>query len=293
MNSSEFPYAIARYSCPTEGEHNALVPWWSITKTVLAVAALHLAEKGSFNLDDRYEDWPFTVRQLLQHTSGLGNYGGPIYQQAVANGEAVWSIDELLERRNARNLLFAPGEDWAYSNIGYLFIRQIIEHATGSDIDEALDSLIFIPMQMKSARIAKTPRDMADTLWGNSTNYDPRWVYHGLVIGSPRDAVEFLIRLLEDEFLSEQTLPAMQNKYVLGDVVPNRPWEKIGYGLGVMIGRMKDAGRVIGHSGVGHDTVSALYAFLDLPDRPIVSVFAQGTDEGVVEYEAVRLARSK
>jgi len=53
---------------------------------------------------------------------------------------------------------------------------------------------------------------------------------------------------------------------------------------------MNRAGRVIGHSGVGHDTVSALYAFLDLPGRPVVAVFAQGTDEGVTEHEAVRLA---
>lgn len=57
-----------------------------------------------------------------------------------------------------------------------------------------------------------------------------------------------------------------------------------------MMGDLHGVGRVVGHSGVGHDSVSALYAFLDLPGRPVVSAFAPGTDEGIVEHEAVRLA---
>ncbi len=57
-----------------------------------------------------------------------------------------------------------------------------------------------------------------------------------------------------------------------------------------MLGTMSGVGRVVGHSGAGHDTVSALYAFLDLPGRPVVAAFAQGTNEGIAEDEAVRLA---
>ena len=290
MNSSQIPSAIVRQSRSIQGEHSALVPWWSVTKSVLAVAVLRLAELGSLNLDDRFEDWPFTIRQLLQHTSGLTTYGGPIYQQAVANGDSVWAVDDLLERRNARRLLFAPGEGWAYSNIGYLFIRQLIERVTGSDLNLALNQLMFAPMQINSTRIAKTPNDMAQTLWGNPTNYDPGWVYHGLLIGPPTDAVEFLARLLAGNFLATPSLSAMLEKRALGGELPNRPWKETGYGLGLMIGAMKDVGCAIGHSGVEHDTVSALYAFPDLPGRPVVAAFAQGTHEGITEYEALRLA---
>src|SRR5215831_17688894 len=49
-------------------------------------------------------------------------------------------------------------------------------------------------------------------------------------------------------------------------------------------------GRAIGHSGVGHDTVSSVYAFPDLPGRPIAAAFACGTDEGISKREVVRRA---
>lgn len=282
--------AVQRAAHAIQGERSALAPWWSITKSVLSAAALKLAELGAVRLDDRFDDWPFTIRQLLQHTSGLTTHGGPAYKRAVAAGEPVWPIDELLARRNARHLLFEAGEGWAYSNIGYLFIRQLIERLTASDIDTALKQLIFAPLKITSARVALNPLDLMRTHWGNQTNYDPRWVYHGLLIGTPTDAVTFLARLWAGDVVSAGSLLAMQEVRVLGGALPGRPWSTTGYGLGLMIGTMEGVGRVAGHSGVGHDTVSALYAFLDLPGRPIVAAFAQGADEGVAEHEAVRLA---
>jgi len=290
MISSHLPFAIIRNSGEVQGEHRVLVPWWSITKTVLAACVLKLTDLGALRLDDYFENWPFTLRQLLQHTSGLTNYGGPAYQQAVATGDAVWSVDALLVRRNARRLLFPAGEGWAYSNIGYLFVRQLIERTTGMDLDTAVQQLIFVPLRITSTRIAMTACDMEKTHWGNPTSYDPRWVFHGLLIGPPTDAAVFLEGLVAGKVVSAASLAAMQDERILGGPLPGRPWTQTSYGLGLMIGNMNRAGRVIGHSGVGHDTVSALYAFLDLPGRPVVAAFAHGTDEGVTEHEAVRLA---
>jgi CubicO group peptidase (beta-lactamase class C family) len=199
-------------------------------------------------------------------------------------------VDELLTQRNARQLIFSPGEDWEYSNIGYLFVRQLIERTTGEDIDSSLRRLVFEPLGITKTRIAMAPSDMAQTRWGNPGGYDPRWVFHGLLIGPPMDAVHFLEGLMMGRIISRPMLATMCSGRVLGGSVPGRPWTQIGYGLGLMIGNMNGAGRVFGHSGVGHDTVSALYAFLDLPGRPIVAAFAQGTNEGVPENEAVRLA---
>src|SRR5262245_59450260 len=192
MISSHLPSAIIRSSGKAKGEYSCLVPWWSITKSVLAAAVLKLSDLGALHLNAAFADWPFTIRQLLQHTSGLPNYGGPAYQQAVASGNAVWSVDELLTRRNARRLLSTPGETWAYSNIGYLLLRNLIERTTGADLDTGLRRLIFLPLHITRTRIAKTASDMEETLWGNPTSYDPRWVFHGLLIGPPTDAVSFL-----------------------------------------------------------------------------------------------------
>jgi hypothetical protein len=60
-----------------------------------------------------------------------------------------------------------------------------------------------------------------------------------------------------------------------------------------MMGEMGEAGPAFGHSGVGHDCVSSLYCFSQLPGSPVAAVFGRGTDEGVTEAEAMRLALSR
>ncbi|MEA2883455.1 MAG: hypothetical protein QOH32_2711 [Bradyrhizobium sp.] len=291
--ANNLPCAINRGSGPTEGESVVLFPWWSITKLVLAAAALRLADQGLISLDDFYNGRPYTIRQLLQHTAGLNNYGGPAYRDAVAAGDAVWPVAELLARVNAGRLIFTPGRDWAYSNVGYIFVRQLVEEKAGLEIGEALRRLVFEPMGIQRTRIAATPDDMKQTFWGNPDGYDPNWVYHGLLIGPPSDAADFLRRLFSQTFLSEGARSAMKTMHALGGSIAGRPWTRIGYGLGLMMGEMADAGAAFGHSGVGHDCVSSLYCFAELPGSPVVAVFGQGTDEGITETEAVRLATGR
>jgi len=157
------------------------------------------------------------------------------------------------------------------------------------ELDESLRELVFEPLGIERTRIATTADDMARTHWGNPTGYDPGWVYHGLLIGPPSDAVEFL-RRLSGPFLSEQAAGAMKITYSVGGSIAGRPWKKTGYGLGLMMGEMEKAGIAYGHSGVGHDSVSALYCFPELPGRSVAAVFGLGTDEGVPEFSAVSLA---
>ena len=211
MAQNNLPHAILRGGSPAEGQSDALFPWWSITKSVLAAATLRLADQGRLSLDDFYRQRPYTIRQLLQHTAGLTNYGGPTCQAAVAAGDPVWPVAELLARVNADRLIFNPGEGWAYSNIGYLFVRQLIEENTGLEIDAALRGLVLEPMGITRTRIAKTPGDIEQTLWGNPHGYDPRWVYHGLLIGPPSDAAGFLRGLFSGTFLSEGARSAMKS----------------------------------------------------------------------------------
>ena len=61
-----------------------LFPYWSFTKTVIAICALMLAERGVVDLDEALPRQSFTLRQLLNHTAGLPDYGTlPAYHQAV------------------------------------------------------------------------------------------------------------------------------------------------------------------------------------------------------------------
>jgi D-alanyl-D-alanine carboxypeptidase len=86
----------------TEQDGDAVVPWWSVGKTVLAAATLTLVRDGKLALDMPVAGKPFTLRQLLQHRAGLSNYGPlPEYKAAVARGDEPWPDEEMLARADA------------------------------------------------------------------------------------------------------------------------------------------------------------------------------------------------
>ena len=157
------------------------VPWWSFTKTAMAAAALKLVARGCFSLDDRIGGRPYTLRQLLQHRAGVPNYGKlASYHAAVERGEKPWEVGQMLARVASDRLDFEPGHGWCYSNVGYFFVRQTIEEATGQDLDSALRHLVFDALGLDLVRLVTTAADLAETAWENRSQYDPGWVYHGL-----------------------------------------------------------------------------------------------------------------
>ncbi len=267
------------------------VPWWSFTKVALATAALQLVAQGSLRLDEPVVGRPFTLRQLLQHSAGVPDYGDlPSYHDAVRRGEKPWDVGQMLDRARADHLDFEPGKGWHYSNIGYFFVRRIIEEATDHDIGVALRRLVFDALDLRSVHLVATAGDLADAAWGNAREYDPGWVYHGLLAGTADDAALFLHKLMLGDVLPHELLTAMTTCLPLGGRLPDRPWETTGYGLGLMIGRMTSAGAAVGHSGAGPGSVSAVYHFRDQITPRTVAAFAQAGSEGVTEYEVARLA---
>ncbi len=275
------------------GRTEALFPWWSFTKTILAVATLRLSEQGAIDLDAPYDGQPCTLRQLLQHRAGVPDYGRlAAYHAAVAGNEPAWPHERLLAAVNVDTLDFLPGAGWAYSNVGYLFVREAIEAATASDLDTALRDLIFAPLDLESARVAVQPADLAEIVWPALRGYDPAWVYHGLVVGRPGDAAAILAALMTPgRLLQAGTLAAMLDSHHLGGAIPGRPWTSHGYGLGLMIGTMAGAGRAIGHSGGGPFGVNAVYHFPDAGEPVTVAAFIDSSDEGRAEWAAMALAR--
>ncbi|MCE7028326.1 serine hydrolase domain-containing protein [Jiella avicenniae] len=274
------------------GRTDATFPWWSFTKTILAIAALQLSERGALDLDAPYRGRPYTLRQLLQHRAGVPDYGKlAAYHAAVARGDPAWPRERLLAAVDVDTPDFAPGTGWAYSNVGYLFVREAIEAATASDLDTALRELVFAPLRLESARVAMQPADLAGVFWPALRGYDPRWVYHGLVVGTPGDAAAILSALMTPgRLLAPGTLAAMRDRHAVGGAIPGRPWTTHGYGLGLMIGTVKGAGRAIGHSGGGPFGVNAVYHFPDLDASVTVAAFTGGTDEGAAEWAATALA---
>ena len=93
------------------------VPWWSFTKTVIVAGALAFVRDGRFDL-------------------------GSI--TAKTRTENPWATSVLLECTRADKLRFGPGSDWSYSNIGYLFVRQLFEATCGESLGAALKQLVLV-----------------------------------------------------------------------------------------------------------------------------------------------------
>ena len=236
------------------------LPWWSFTKTVLAIALLRLSEQQRVSLDEGVEGMPYTPAQLLRHEAGLPDYGSlPGYHAAVDARMSPWSIDDLLTAVEADRLRFDPGLGWAYSNIGYLQVARLIEKISQGPLAVALADLVFIPAGLATARLAVTKADLAGVCMGDAVDYHPGWVYHGLVVGTATDAACLLRRLLSGHLVSPKSLARMLEHRALPQF-RSETHPDPAYGMGLMMRATNPLAHPIGHSGGGPGSRIAVYA---------------------------------
>tara|TARA_A200000113_G_C8865663_1_gene354707 strand:+ start:1913 stop:2980 length:1068 start_codon:yes stop_codon:yes gene_type:complete len=131
----------------------------SISKQFTAMMIMISKEKGLLNYDDqveKYLDIPYkgiTIRNLLTHTSGL-----PDYQEIMDkywDKSKVAGNTEILEYLNKYKpeMIFSPGEEYKYSNTGYVLLGSIIERVTGEDFVKISKKWIFEPLKMGNTSI--------------------------------------------------------------------------------------------------------------------------------------------
>jgi CubicO group peptidase (beta-lactamase class C family) len=235
------------------------VPWWSFTKTVLAIAALRLVEQGALTLNDPLTNERFTLAQLLRHQAGLPDYGALTqYHDDVAAHKTPWPVAQLLETMDADHLRYEPGTSWAYSNIGYLKIGHLIAQASGLPLATALDHLVFTPAQLTTAQLALTPADLRHVHMGEAQSYHPGWVYHGLVTGTTLDAARLLRALLMGKLLKPETFATMLQSHALPEF-KSATHPDPAYALGLMLWAHDPLAHPLGHTGGGPGSEIAVY----------------------------------
>lgn len=269
---------------------DALMPWWSFTKPVIAALVLRRAEADQTDLDAPLPGEAFSLRQLMQHRSGLRDYGPlPAYQADVAARRTPWTAEDLLAAVRAEGPAFAPGAGWLYSNAGYLLLRQWLEQQHGAPLADIMQREIMGPLGF-AARLAETPGDFAALYW-DAGGYHPGWVYHGCLMGTPLEAARLLQALLHSPVLSPAARAAMMERDMEGPPIPGRVWSRIGYGLGLMNGEAPGVGTVLGHTGCGPFSANLVAHFPDLPAPVTAATFCAGGDETPAEFEAEAVAR--
>ncbi|MDP0500356.1 MAG: serine hydrolase domain-containing protein [Verrucomicrobiota bacterium JB022] len=293
MHTSEFHHAwlTAEGDNGHSGQPEATFPWWSFTKTVLAAAVLRLVEAGRLQLDTPWRGKPFTLRQLLQHRAGLPDYGHlEAYKHAVAAGEEPWPRKRLLAEAEADRLRYEPDTGWAYSNVGYLYVREAVEEATGQHLGAALRTLVLEPLGFTRPYLAETVADLQQTATPPPAGYAPGWVYHGSLIGTLPDAAGLLQALLTTDFLRPETRAQFTARHPLDFMMPDRPWSACGYGLGLMAGAIDDLGPTFGHTGQGPGSVIGVCHFPEAHPPVTAAVACASEPMGVMEFELVRVA---
>jgi D-alanyl-D-alanine carboxypeptidase len=202
-------------------------PIASITKMFTAVSIMQLVEQKRVNLDATVATYmpsaPYatqiTVRQLLQHTSGLWNYG----DYAVDSGLATKAArpDDILKVVAAHPLTSTPGTSWAYSNSGYVVLARIVERVSGESIANYEREHIFVPAGMMRTTVGPPP-DGSATAPGYmsasgpaAANYDRSWFFGcGDVLSTAGDLARFDLALMNGTLVTPATFEQMQTEVV-------------------------------------------------------------------------------
>ncbi|HKV38666.1 MAG TPA: serine hydrolase domain-containing protein [Blastocatellia bacterium] len=144
----------------------------SITKQFTALAVMVLVERGQVAYDDpvtmflpefKTHGSRITVRHLLHHTSGVEDYqdlfirtgkiAADYPRSARREGEFEPTAAETLEAISSRMTRFAPGDQWEYSNSGYVVLAQLVERVSGKRFSEFLDANVFRPLGMSNTLV--------------------------------------------------------------------------------------------------------------------------------------------
>ncbi len=128
----------------------------SITKQFTSMAILILQERQRLGVHDSVgkhvpnvpDVWrSLTIHQLLTHTSGImHSWNLPGFRETMM---VPATLDQTLARYHRQPLLFTPGEQFAYSGVGYFLLAKIIETVSGHDYETFLKREIFAPLGME------------------------------------------------------------------------------------------------------------------------------------------------
>ena len=245
----------------------------SNSKQFTAMALLLLEDDGKLSLDDKVAKFlpgisggdRISLRQLLDHTSGLQDFWPQDYSfAAMSRPTTPQGIVDIWARKP---LDFQPGEQWQYSNTGYVVAGMIAEKVSGEPLIGFLKRRIFTPLGMASVE------DLDDTNgprfphgYGRNalgpvravTPPAPGWLYAaGELSMTPTDLAKWDIARIDRALLPRDDWDAQETPTKLND------GKDSGYGLGVSV-RTADGRRIVSHTG---ESVGFLSSNIVYPDQ--------------------------
>ncbi|MEU2874333.1 serine hydrolase domain-containing protein [Streptomyces olivoreticuli] len=245
----------------------------SQTKSFTAAVVLQLVDEGKVALDapierylpgvvdgNGYDGNTITVRQLLQHTSGIARYE-PLFTSAPADPDGSYPIEALVREALKTAPASAPGGQWTYSNANYLILGMLVEKTTGMPVYKAVTSRIIAPLGLTGTTFPR-PGDRSLPapavhgyhgvrvgpffFWTDVVSYDPS-VFNsaGAIVSTQEDLTAFYQALAAGKVVSQATLGEMEKAVPVGAVNGHA----LAYGLGLIRYDLSCGGVAWGHDG--------------------------------------------
>ena len=266
----------------------------SMNKMFTAVAILQLVEQGRLSVDDKIidviPDYPnrevanaVTIHHLLTHTAGMGDcFTGDFF---TTPAEQLKTIAGYLPLFVDKPLQFKPGEQYSYSNEGYIVLGWIIERISGQSYFDYVRENIYLPAGMINTdafelddpppdlAIGYTRQDATGNDVGALSENTPLLPIKGTPAGggysTVDDLLSFMQALLDHRLLSpESTELLLQGKVAIR--------ENVRYAYGFMDKQLAGQ-RVVGHGGNAPGVCNLMEVYLDLGYTLIV---LSNTDAG-------------
>ncbi|MEV6521825.1 serine hydrolase domain-containing protein [Longispora sp. NPDC051575] len=233
----------------------------SVTKTFASTVALQLVGERRLALDDSVERWlpgtvpngrNITVRQLLNHTSGLYNYTDEVLvspEQVVRDRYKRYTPRQLVALAAAHDPLFAPGTAWSYSNTNYVLVGLVIEKATGRSFEAEVRRRIVRPLGLRDTDLPGDDPSIGGPHAHGYLQVDDRPVditalnvssayAAGEILSTTRDLNTFYAALLDGRLLRPAQLAELRTTAF-----------DSGYGLGIGKVALPCGAEVWGHTG--------------------------------------------
>lgn len=269
-----FGYANVEVRAPATAE--TVYRLASVSKPITAVGILRLVEEGKLRLDEDIRTYlpefpdkgkKITVRQLLNHTSGIRHYQG---LESLRNVHYDGPIPALEIFRNDP-LVSDPGTEYHYSTYAYTVLAAIMEKVSKKTFPDYMRDAVWRPAGMETAGVEDQRRIVLnrasgyflgpDGEWQNAVDVDLSYKWGGGgQVGTVLDLCSFGNALLEGRLLSKRTLDEMwtPSKLSNGSTIP--------YGLGWGVTTYRGE-RLYSHNGAQQGARSSLWI---LPERRVV-----------------------
>ncbi|MGZ3196494.1 MAG: serine hydrolase [Croceibacterium sp.] len=268
----------------------------SLTKQFTAAATMKLVERGKIGLDDPLSKYlpdfdtggrTVTIRQLLNHASGIPNYTEQAGFRAVS-GKPELTRQDILKVVSGVKFDFEPGTGWHYSNTNYFLLGLIVENVSGRSYADFLAQEFFKPLGLTRSRYDTGEGAVADRAQGYS--FDPATGARriadplnmvgpfaaGALASTAGDLLRWQIALTNGRAVSPASFQQMVNSKV------NIGQGDAAYGFGLMNDRIGGMRR-IWHNGGINGFNSVLTWWPDLGLRTAVISNSEGLPSEAVE----------